>query len=144
MKKNLLLLSLITLVSFSCSKSDNNPDPGCQLTSANIAGSYKLTSLKYKISSTAPETDVYTVFLEDCQRDDIYVLNANGTVNYNDVGTVCTPSGSTSGVWTLSGTTLTIDGEAFTVANYNCSTITGTQSGVNLSGDLLTATFTRQ
>jgi hypothetical protein len=145
MKKNLLILTLITCTFFSCKKSDSTPaNTDCQLTAANIAGSYKVTALTYKTSASAAPLDIYTLSLQQCQRDDIYVLNTNGTVNYNDVGTVCSPSGTTTGTWALSGSQLTIDGQSFTVTSYTCTTITGTAANVNTPGDELTSTFTRQ
>lgn len=144
--KRVIVFCLIAITVFSsCKKDDSNGgNSGCELTAANVAGSYKVTAIKYKSTSTAPEIDAYSLILDDCQKDDIYVLNTNGTLNYNDAGVQCAPPGTYTGTWNLTGTTLTIDGQAFAVTSFNCTTAVGTINSINFPGDQATFTFTKQ
>lgn len=146
MKKNLFLLIFIAVLFTGCSKSDDTQDPvpGCELNAANIAGTYKVTAIRYKINSGTPELDAYSIYLEDCQKDDLYVLNNNGTLNYNDAGTQCNPPGSYTNTWTLAGNVLTINGRSFTITSFNCATATGTTENLVSAGDKATFTFTKQ
>jgi hypothetical protein len=144
MKKFLLIPVVFAALLTGCSKSDSATSTNCDITKANIAGSYKITAIKYKVSPALPEIDAYSNFLQDCQKDDIYVLNANGTANYNDAGVSCSPSGSTTGTWSLNGSDITIDGDTFAITSYNCATLVGTASNVQTTGDKVTFTFTQQ
>ena len=51
----------------------------CNKDMAGIAGSYRITAIGYKASAGAAERDVLATYLDACERDDISVLNANGT-----------------------------------------------------------------
>lgn len=142
MKKVILSLLVGSVLFTSCKKDDKS----CDLNATNLAGTYKITSVKYKASALVPEVEVFTnsAWYDACEKDDLTVLNANGTYNYQDAGTVCTPAGDDTGVWALAGNTLTVDGEPGNVASFSCSGMTLTQSNVQATGDLLTITFTKQ
>ncbi len=137
MKKILILIAFSGILFTSCKK-----DKSCDLNSASLAGSYQITSLKYKQTPTSAEIDVLPSF-NACERDDIYTFNANGTFTYQDAGTICTINGSFTDTWSLSGTTLVYDGENYNVAGFNCDNMVLTQSNVNVNGDVLTGTFVR-
>jgi len=131
-------ISVFTL--FSCQK-DNNNEQQCSITTANIAGTYKLTALTYKASSTSPEQD-YFQFMDVCERDDKITFNTNGTYNYQDVGIVCTPDGDDTGTWSLNGTTITSDGMiAGTVQSFDCSTLIVYVNNIFTAGDKYTFTM---
>ena len=144
MKKLFLFPILLVTLLLSCSKSGESSASNCDITSANIAGSYKITAIKYKLSAGAPEIDAYSSFLPACQKDDIYVLNANGVANYNDAGVSCSPSASTTGTWSLTGTDITIDSNVYAITSFDCKTLVATASNIRTTGDKATFTFTKQ
>ena len=137
MKKLLLILLIAPLTFISCDKDDD-----CETTSAQVAGTYRLTSAKYKQTPTSGEVDLL-VLLDNCEKDDQQVLNANGTYQYVDAGTICSPNGSYSGNWSLNGNTLIIDGETSTVTSFDCKTLVFTVSGYNVAGDVATFTMVK-
>lgn len=134
--KKILLPSLVCLIAFSGCKKDKND---CATDTEHVSGTYKLTAMKVKPSGGA-EIDVLP-FLDACEKDDLFILNANGTFNYDDAGTVCSPSGDYNSTWSLSGNTITLDGEAATVSSFDCHTLVITQ---NDAGDVTTITMTKQ
>jgi len=106
--------ALLTVV--SCKKDPIAAPKSCGKTVAEIAGNYSLT--KIELANGTMFTDVTTTYLLPCQLDDKLMLNANGVANFVDEGTVCTPSGSRNGNWTLSADSkITIAGGSISVAN---------------------------
>ncbi len=141
--KRLLLLSVVFIVAFSsCKKKDDNKD--CKLSEVTLAGSYKISAVKYQTSPTAPQVDFFDQFVEPCAKDDILTINANHTYVYQDAGTTCNPNGSESGNWSLSGNNITIDGDTGTVENFSCTGFTLTQTNALTTGDKILATYTKQ
>ena len=140
--KKLLFLLVTPLTFISC---DKDKDEDCALSQASVAGTYRVTSIKYKSSASGPEMDYYNfVFTEACEKDDTYTLNANGTFSFNDAGTKCTPPNDYTGTWSLSGNTIVIDGDAGNVDSFNCNTLVVSGSNVITTGDKFTFTYTRQ
>lgn len=138
--KTSIIIALSALVLFSCKK---NNDETCTISTASIAGTYKLTASKYKQTPASAEMDIFAT-LSACEKDDLNILVAGGVFNYQDVGTVCSPNGSYSSTWSLSGSNLTIDGDLYVIQSFNCSTLIVTQSNVVVAGDKITATFVKQ
>ena len=137
MKKILLGSMLLALVSTSCKKDDAK----CDRNMANISGSYHLTSLKYKASSSSSEVDLYP--LQDaCQKDDVITLSANGVFTYTDAGVACSPNGTYSSTWSLSGNTVTIDGDASTITSFDCKTLVINKTDVG-TGESSTITIVK-
>lgn len=96
MRKIILGLAVIMLIATSCKKGDN--EESLALTKENIAGSYKLSSIKMG------GQEVMDQFIEACMRDDIYTFKTDLTYSYADVGTKCDPDGSyTDGEWSVPG-----------------------------------------
>jgi hypothetical protein len=118
MKK--LIFFVMLVLAFSCSKNDDNNPP--QITMQNLAGDYKITSAK------ANGIDVLNSYLDPCQRDDVYTLEADSTYTITDAGTPCNPSSDTTGTWSLSGNNITIGDQQFTVVGFNGSEIEATTS----------------
>jgi hypothetical protein len=137
MKKLLILLGIVPMAFISCDKKED-----CEINQASVAGTYRVTAMKYKQTSTSGEIDVYAL-LDACEKDDQQVLNSNGTYTYQDAGTSCSPSGTFNGTWSLSGQTLTIDGDASTITSFDCSTLVTTASNVAQPGDVLVITMVR-
>lgn len=138
MKKLLFAVTLLALGS-SCKK---DKDKTCDLNAGSLVGSYKTTSVKYKASTSASEVDLFATY-DACEKDDLVKFNSNNTVNYQDAGTVCTPPGDDTGIWALSGNTLTLDGELYTITSFDCNGMTLTNAG-STPGELTTITVVRQ
>lgn len=137
--KKLFLFSIVTgIMLTSCKKKKDT----CVTNMTSIAGTYKLTSLRYKPSG-GTETEILAQ-LPACQRDDLQVLNANGTYSNQDAGTVCSPNGSFTGDWTLTGNTIEINGRMATIQSFDCTTLIFYSTNVVNAGDKQTSTFVRQ
>lgn len=142
--KKLFILIMLASVMVSCKKSSDS-DPTCNADMAGVSGTHKITAVSYKLNSGATAVDYYNLLFTDaCERDDLFVLNANGTFNYTDAGVVCVPTGNYAGSWNLTGSTFTFDGDVYTLQSFNCSTLVVVASGWTVPGDQLTITFTRQ
>ncbi|MFM7709691.1 MAG: lipocalin family protein [Ferruginibacter sp.] len=120
MKKSLLLSLIIVTLFSACQKESANTV--CIFDASGITGTWKLTGLKIKPDANTAEVDLYAT-LDVCEKDDVLVFNTNGTYNYNDIGAVCTPSGSDAGTWSVSGNALTVDGEAWQKQSFSCSSL---------------------
>lgn len=87
----------------------------------------------------------YFTPLEDCEKDDILVLKADGTYKNDDAGTVCEPSGTSEGGWKLNGNTLISEGILNgTIVSYDCKTLVYYLDNTLKEGDRLTFTLTKQ
>ena len=140
--KKLLFFSFGLIILSSCNK---DKDKTCNRDMAGISGTYKITAVRYKATPTSAEADYYAAFFPDaCERDDSYVFNSNGTFAYNDAGVVCTPSNSYTSTWSVSGNTMTVDGDAGNIDDFNCNSLTLSISDYFNTGDKLTFVFTRQ
>lgn len=135
MKKLMCLLAITILIGTGCSKKDKTES--CPVTKESVAGSYRLVTFKMN------GVDALDVTFQACQKDDIVTLKADGTYDYTDAGVSCDPSANSTGNWTLSGNTFTIDYFPFplTIKSFDCSNLSGTAvySGVNIE-----ATFRKQ
>ena len=138
------IILLITFSFFSCKK-DEDKNSTCTSNVASISGSYKIIAYSYKASATSPETDYYnTLFPDACDRDNVLKFDASGTYELIDAGMVCSPSGNDNGTWTVSGNTMTVDGEATTIQSFDCKTLILSNNDIQTSGDKLTITLIRQ
>jgi hypothetical protein len=145
-KTNLtLLLIACGSILFSCKKDkSNDQSSGCSVTVANLAGTYKLTALQYKLTASSQPID-YLTTMDACEKDDILTLKNNGTYVHTDAGIVCSPSESNEGTWSLKDKTLTSDGILNgTVANFDCKTLTYYVENTLKSGDKMTFTLEKQ
>ena len=140
MKKLVICLFAVTWLA-SCKDDEQQT---CNKDMAGIAGTYRITAVKYKANASASEVDYYNFFFTDaCEKDDNIVLNANGTATFNDAGTACSPPNNYSATWSVSGNTLTLDGDPANIDNFNCSTMTVSVSDYFNPGDKIILTFTR-
>ncbi len=97
MKKSVIAFSCLAVLFCSCKKDkDENVSP----TTENIAGTYTFGSVMIK-AGTNPEVDFTNEWYEACEKDDIIVLNANGSAAYTDAGIKCDPAGDDTGNWSL-------------------------------------------
>ena len=141
MKKIIFGLLAVSMIASGCKKGKDAP----AVTKENIAGTYKLMSLKATVNGVGPlDADQR----DDCEKDDLYKLNVDNTFQYVDAGTVCDPAGDVSGTWQLvdkvissesypdlNGTISSFDGTNLEV------TITGTEDGMSYT---LVSTFKKQ
>jgi hypothetical protein len=138
MKKIILSAAVISFALFSCKKSDKT----CDLNSASFAGTFKVTAVKYKADASTPEVDEFATY-DACEKDDLVIFNSNGTITFQDAGTVCTPPGDDTGTWNLSGSVLTINGTPGTVAYFDCNSTAITLTGIS-TGEYTTISLARQ
>ena len=104
--KTLALLCLIVTLFTDCKKNKDD-DTEVPVTETTIAGTYTLSSLT-ETSSLLGERDLLSE-MNECKRDDEYVLNPDKSYMYKDLGAVCTLDGTHPGVWILLGENITFD-----------------------------------
>ena len=140
MKKLILFVLLVSLFA-ACKKKDKT----CKQDMAGISGSHRITAVTYKTSASGAEQDYYNqVYPDACQRDDLLILNSDGTYTFTDAGVKCVPAGDDTGTWSISGNVATIDGQPFPIQSFNCSTFVILGADFNVPGDQIKYTFTRQ
>jgi hypothetical protein len=127
----------------SCSKDDDNNN-NCSLSEATLVGSYSLTSVRYKASSTSTEVNYMDETFEPCQKDDIITLKSDHTYNHGDEGTACSPADDYSGTWNLSGNSLVVDGASTPIEDFTCKSFSLIQTDTEVPGDKLTLVYTKQ
>jgi hypothetical protein len=136
MKTTALVSALCLLLLTSCKKDKN--DSSCDKTMSAIAGTYMVVKLEVGLSGSFQDI---TDQLDDCEKDDKLILNANGVTDYQDVGSVCSPSGSDTGTWNINSSgKMTIDDngsgstdiQSADITSFDCSTLvlTGTDPSV--------------
>ncbi len=143
--KNLNLVVIILIagaINFSCKKKDKVDN--CNLTEANFVGAYKVESVTYKMSATSPEIDGTSLLFDPCELDDVTTFNSNHTYAYSDAGTQCAPPGDDTGIWSLSGSTLTFDGQQQNIDVFDCNGFTISQTDYDTPGDKITLKLKRQ
>jgi hypothetical protein len=139
-----IIFAITVVIGISCKK-DKDKSPSCTTDVASISGSYKFTAYSYKETPTSPEQDYFTVIFPDaCERDDVLSLNSNGNYTITDAGIVCSPAGSDSGTWSLSGSTMTINGDPATIQSFDCKTLVLVNNDIMVSGDQLKITLAKQ
>lgn len=138
LKKTTLILSsvLIFLLIFSACK--KNSDNKVQPTEDNLAGTYKLTGLTWVYMGQT--INVYDS-LDDCEKDNLFRLNADLTLDFIDAGMVCSPPEDDTGTWYLSNDSLYLgDGNGAKIKSFDGTTLVLT--GVPDSDPDVTATTT--
>jgi len=140
--KKLTCLIFIGAFIFSSCKKNNEKD--CSLSETNMAAKYKITAIKYQASATSPEQDFFDQSLEPCEKDDITSIVADHTYVYSDAGTTCSPNGDYSGTWSLSGNTLSLDGDPATLEDFNCTGFSLVVTDIIVPGDKGSIRYTRQ
>lgn len=142
--KRMFSFTIILLVTTLISCKKDRDETSCALTLDIIAGTYKVTGLKYKPSAASPGEDYYG-FMDDCIKDNPIQLNSNGTYIYFDEGQVCSPNGSSNGTWSITGNQFQSDGPVQgTVDHFNCTTLVYYIEDSFAPGDRLIYTITRQ
>lgn len=102
MKKIFYFLSFLMLFVVACTKDKPEPTP------KKIAGVYRLSGLKVKPDGGS-QVDVYNQ-LNECQQNDTWDFQADGTFRYGGVQTNTCQSEDFSGTWSLNDNSFTIAG----------------------------------
>ena len=136
MKKILWIVTISLFALTSCNKDDD-----CETNVNTVSGTYLVTAVKYKATPASAEEDQFATF-PACVKDDLFKLNSNGSFEYQDAGAAC--SGSYTDTWSLSGSSITIDGELYTISGFDCKTLTVYADNYNVAGDRITVTFVKQ
>ena len=141
MRKTMMIGSLL-LILVSCGKDKKNE---CEVNMANLSGNWKTSTVKYKASASSSEVDYYNVIFSDaCERDDYLSLKSDGTFTQVDAGTVCIPNNTSSGNWSVTSTTLTLNASSSQIDDYSCNTLVLRYNNAIVSGDVLITTLVRQ
>jgi hypothetical protein len=138
--KKMTLIFLSALGFFACNKDKKE----CNISAANISGPYKTTSMLYRPDPASAETEVYPIWFDDCERDDVLTFNENGTYVSADVGVVCAPAGGDNGTWSVSGNNMIVDGDPATIESFDCKKLVIVETDVQQPGDRIRLTLIRQ
>jgi hypothetical protein len=142
MKKTTLIIMSAVLL-FSCKKDSDEPQ-ACTANTTSILGSYKITSMLYRANASATETDVFTIWFDECKRDNVLTFLTNGVYQEEDSGIECSPAGDENGTWALSGNTMTIDGDLTSLESFDCKTLVLVNNDTQTAGDRLQITLRKQ
>ena len=124
MKKVLFgLLSLTLILGTACKKSKDAP----AFTKENVAGAYGLIKVTFKSNAGGGEQDITSQYVDDCEKDDIITLKADGTYDSKDAGQQCT--GDYTGSWNIpSANKFDLDGEVYDLVSWDGSQMAVSQS----------------
>lgn len=146
MKKTILALAIIAGFA-SCKKSETPAPNACTPSISTIAGTYKISAVKYKAAASATESDLF-IDVPDCQKDDTYQLNADGSVVFADAGVSCglPPAPGLPTSWTLEGNNTRIQMAEYNmlIVSFDCSKLVVTESDLYVTGDVKTTTYLKQ
>lgn len=145
MKK--IIFPLLAVVAFaSCKKSDVKKQ-NCVVNQTTIAGDYKVESIKYKISSTTPELDLFSS-LDPCEKDDLYQLQADGSMQKSDVGITCggmmPPSPANSWALVSDNTRIQLTDGEYLIESFDCNRLVLSMTDISALGDKQTMVLIRQ
>ena len=138
----LFILGLLIIAGMEgCKKAEFNDIP---VTQDALVGSYKLTALTGK-TDNYPEISIYGSVVSDCQKDDVYTLNADLTALYIDAGVKCDVPGDDAAFWSVSGNEITILDEAGHIEHFDGKTLivsrVDSSQGTTMT---IKATYTKQ
>lgn len=108
----ILFTFALSVILLGACKKDKDDEP-VGATKESLAGSYKLTKLDITMPGV-PTQDGYAE-MDDCEKDDIYTLNADLSARYEDAGTKCDANGSSTydTEWSLDGNNITVRGGSY-------------------------------
>ena len=119
--KKIYSISIVFAFLFSSCKNENiPPNATCNLTQANVIGTYKITSILYKLNPQTPAID-YFMYYDECEKDNLLIFNSNNTYIISEGATACSPTRTESGHWNLNQSLITINTELGTVTDFTCT-----------------------
>ncbi len=144
--KNVGFLVLLSgLIMVSCKKDNTDTvAPNCSINKNNLAGSYKITAVKYKPTASSLEVDFLNL-TDACERDNVIVLRADGTYALKDIGEVCMPDENEEGTWQLNGNLLTSNNDQLEgiISSYDCKKLVFYITDVKEQGDRIIFEYTK-
>lgn len=143
--KNLFFVLAVASTIVSCKKS-SPAENTCTVNATSIAGTYTISSIKYKSSSSATEADWFTD-LPDCQKDDTYELKADGTVSISEATNDCglPPMPGSPSDWSLQNDNkVLVMGASLDIVSFNCSKLVVAEKNTMADGDIKTTTYDKK
>lgn len=141
-----LLLLAFPLLMTQCSKDDDNDDNN-QTPSELIIGSWQVTAdvVSPPIDlGGGPVSDLYAI-LDPCDKDDLYIIKANGVGEFNEGASKCDPADPQSEPfsWSLqsNGTVLVIS-DGSTSVNFQVAQLNQTTMKLVITENILGTTYT--
>jgi len=144
MKK--IFLALIATCSLIACKKSSPAVETCTVNTNSIAGTYVVTAIQYKQSSSAAATDAYAL-LSECQKDDTYELKADGALVKSEAANDChlPPMPGTPEAWSLDkNNTVLIMGSEMNILSFDCSKLVVEEKNVLTDGDSRITTYTKK
>ena len=147
-----LMLFAGSALLFSCSKdsgSSSTNNSSCTLNSTSIVGTYKIIAATYQEDATSAPIDDFATW-ELCQKDNLLIINSNGTYVFSEGTLSCNPSDVETGTWVLNGNALVTTTSGTTISDYqtlsdfNCTTFKLTDILDPTTGETGVLTFQRQ
>ena len=120
MKKIITLATFLTVIFSSCKKAEVVQNPTCLLSASNLLGTYKITSILFKLNPQTPEID-YFMYYDECEKDNLLIFNSNNTYIISEGATACSPTTTESGNWNLNQSSITMNSELGSVTDFSCS-----------------------
>ena len=107
---------ILLLATTACDKKgEDSLPPDVTPTQVNLVGTYK--PMKVLNSQGA---EITSEWLENCEKDNLFKLDADLTYLVIDNGVICATSRFTSGTWSLTNsTTIVLDNEVGTIVRFN-------------------------
>ena len=130
----------ITFLLGSCKKETT---PTCSLSPSSLNGEWTITAATYKATSTATPVDDYASWTV-CDKDDLYVMDANNTFSIERSPTCGTPD---QGIYTLTGNNIILSinsggGDLIgVISNFTCNSFILTETIDSATGESETYTF---
>ncbi|HEY8897494.1 MAG TPA: lipocalin family protein [Niastella sp.] len=135
-----LALLLLASATFTACKKDKD-DESLAVTKDNLVATYTVASIKMKSGSTEKDVTNDPNYVEQCEKDDELTLKADMTLQIKDAGTQCSPTSSGPGTWSITGNTLTIDGDENTIKSLSKNSLV-LENSWTVSGVTFTITTT--
>lgn len=132
MKTNRTTISTLLLLAISgaflqCRKS-HAPSP---VTKQSLVGTYRIGAMTTK-DNTGAVIDLHAS-LDDCQKDDLFQFNLDGSYIQKDAGISCSPSTDDTGTWSLPASNkILIDGITADITSFD-----GKKLVMTIPGDAL-------
>jgi len=139
-----LLCFVVVLIAGACHKNNNNGQEA--VTFQNIVGTYKISKVEV---SNGQISENLTDSIDQCQKDDLFHFNKDSTLFYEDAGVACTPNGSFTTNWSVTGNTLIIQTNGTstaTIKSLTSTTLVLSSADSTYYPEIITTTdtFTRQ
>ena len=139
-----LLCFVLALIAGACHKSNNNGQTAINF--QNVVGTYKISKV---VVSDGPISEDLTDSIDQCQKDDLFHFNKDSTFFYEDAGVSCTPNGSFTTNWSVTGNKLIIETNGIstaTIKSLTSTTLVISSADSTYYPEIITTTdtFTRQ